>query len=134
MAARWTIAPSQEEAAFLLEAGIIYRDAKNYQAAREVFSGVGTLYPKNEVPEILLGTVEFQSGNFEAAEKHYRRALELNARSAYAYAHLGEACLFRKDKEAARSNLKSALALDPLGEYGKMARRLLEMADQVTFA
>jgi Flp pilus assembly protein TadD len=134
MAARWTIAPSNEEAAFLLEAGIIYRDAKNFQAARDVFSGVRTLFPQNDVPEVLLGTVEFQAGNFEAAEAHYRKALELNSRSAYAYAHLGEACLFRKDKEAARTNLKSALALDPLGEFGKMARRLLEMTDQVTFA
>jgi Flp pilus assembly protein TadD len=134
MAARWTIAPSNDEAAFLLEAGIIYRDAKNYQAAKDVFSGVQILFPQNDVPEVLLGTVEFQAGNFEAAEVHYRKALELNSRSAFAYAHLGEASLFRKDKEAARASLKSALALDPLGEFGKMARRLLEMADQVTFS
>lgn len=134
MAPRWTIAPSNEEAAFLLEAGIIYRDAKNFQAARDVFTGVRTLFPKHELPEILLGTVDFQEGNFEAAETHYRKALEVNSRSAFAYSHLGEACLFRKDKEAARTHLKSALALDPLGEFGKMARRLMEMADQVTFA
>jgi Flp pilus assembly protein TadD len=134
MAARWTIAPSQEEAVFLLEAGIIYRDAKNFQAARDVFAGVGSLFPQNDVPEVLLGTVEFQSGNFENAEKHYRKALELNPRSAFAYAHLGEASLFRKDKDGARTHLKSALALDPLGEFGKMARRLMEMADQVIFS
>lgn len=134
MTARWTIAPSHEEAAFLVEAGIIYRDAKNFQAARDVFTGVRTLFPQHDLPEILLGTVEFQEGHFEAAETHYRKALELNPRSAFAYAHLGEACLFRKDKEAARTHLTTALALDPLGEFGKMARRLMEMAGQVTFA
>jgi Flp pilus assembly protein TadD len=134
MATRWTIAPSKEEAEFLLEAGIIYRDAKNFGAARDVFMGVQTLFPKNEVPEVLLGTVSFQEGKFEEAERHYQKALELNSRSAFAHAYLGEASLFRKDKEAARAHLKTAVTLDPLGEFGKMARRLMELADQVTFA
>jgi len=134
MPTRWTVAPSREELGFLLEAGIIYRDAKNFQAARDVFAGVKALLPAHELPEIMLGTVEFQQGNFEAAEGHYRKALELNSRSAFAYAQLGEAALFRKDKETARSHLKTALTLDPLGEYGSLARRLMEMADRVTFA
>ena len=133
MTTKWTIAPSSEELGFLVEAGIIYRDAKNFQAARDVFSGVKALYPKHDFPEVFLGTVEFQQSNFDGAEAHYRKALELNPRSAFAYAHLGEACLFRKDKDAARAHLKTALTLDPLGESGKLARRLLEMTDRVTF-
>jgi tetratricopeptide (TPR) repeat protein len=133
MSTRWTIVPSHKEVAFLLEAGLIYRDATNYQAARDVFDGVKALLPQNEVPEILLGTVEFQQGNFDGAVAHYVKALELNPRSAFAHAHYGEACLFRKDKDAARTHLKSAIALDPLGEFGKMARRLMELTDQVTF-
>lgn len=134
MAARWTITPSHEELAFLGEAGIIYRDAKNFQAARDVFTGIKAMLPQRDLPEILLGTVEFHQGNFDGAETHYRKALELNPRSAFAFAHLGEACLFRKDKEAARTHLKTAITLDPLGEFGNLARRLMELADQVTFA
>lgn len=133
MAARWAVAPSREETGFLLEAGIIYQEAKNFEAARDVFTGVKALFPQHELPEILLGTVDFHGGNFDAAETHYRKALELNPRSALAYAHLGEACLFRQDKDGARTHLKAALALDPLGEPGKMARRLMELADRVTF-
>lgn len=133
MTTKWTIAPSHEEVAFLVEAGIIYRDAKNFQAARDVFTGVKTLFPKHDFPEVFLGTVDFQQSDFEGAESHYRKALSLNPRSAFAYAFLGEVCLFRKDKETARAHLKTALSLDPLGESGKLARRLLEMADQVTF-
>lgn len=133
MGTRWAVNPSHEELAFLLEAGIIYREAKNFQAARDVFGGVKALVPNHELPEIFLGTVDFQEGKFDSAETHYRKALELNPRSAFAYAHLGEACLFRKDKDAARTHLKSALTLDPLGESGKMARRILEMTDQVIF-
>src|SRR5262245_14776453 len=118
MATRWNIAPSKDETAFLLEAGIIYRDARNFSAARDVFLGVQSLFPKHELPEILIGTVAFQEGHFEVAEKHYQKALALNAKSAFAHAHLGEAALFRKDKEAARGHLKTALNLDPLGESG----------------
>ena len=134
MTVKWTVRPSSEEAAFLLEAAIIYREARNFQAARDILEGVCTLFPKHEVPEIILGTVEFQAGNFDAAEEHYTKALELNPRSAFAYAHLGEACLFRKDKDGARKHLKSSVALDPLGEYGKMARKLMELTDKVIFA
>jgi tetratricopeptide (TPR) repeat protein len=134
MAAKWSVAPSNEELAFLVEAGIIYRDARNFQAARDVFTGVKALYPRHDFPEVFLGTVEFQQGKFADAEVHYRKALELNPRSAFAFAHLGEACLFRKEKDAARDHFKTAMTLDPLGEFGKLARRLMEMADHVTFA
>jgi len=133
MAAKWTVAPSHEELAFLVESGVIYREAGNFDAARDVFNGVRALYPTHDFPEVFLGTVEFQQRNFDAAEVHYRKAIELNPRSAFAYAHLGEAFLFRKDKENARVHLKTALTLDPLGDFGKLARRLLEMADRVTF-
>ena len=134
MTVKWAVHPSSEEAAFLLEAAIIYREARNFQAARDILEGVRTLFPKHEVPEILLGTVEFQAGNFAAAEAHYQKALELNPRSAYAHAHLGETFLFRKDKEGARKHLKNSVALDPLGEYGKMARKLMELTDKANFA
>ncbi|HEX3821595.1 MAG TPA: tetratricopeptide repeat protein [Candidatus Sulfotelmatobacter sp.] len=133
MTAKWMIAPSHEELAFLVEAGVIYREAGNFDAARDIFNGVKSLYPTHDFPEVFLGTVEFQQKHFDAAEVHYRKAIELNPRSAFAYAHLGEAFLFRKDKENARTHLKTALTLDPLGDFGKLARRLLEMADRVTF-
>jgi Flp pilus assembly protein TadD len=133
MTAKWTVVPSHDELAFLVEAGVIYREAGNFQAATDVFNGVKALYPAHDFPEVFLGTVEFQQKNFHVAEVHYRKAIELNPRSAFAYAHLGEAFLFRKDKENARVHLKTALTLDPLGDFGKLARRLLEMADRVTF-
>jgi len=133
MTTKWTVAPSREELAFLVEAGVIYREAGNFQAAFDVFNGVKSLCPTYDFPEVFLGTVEFQQRNFDAAEVHYRKAIELNPRSAFAYAHLGEAFLFRKDKENARVHLKTALSLDPLGDFGKLARRLLEMADRVRF-
>ena len=55
----WNIQPSREEIAFLMEAGVIYRDAKRFPEAEEVFRGVRALSPRSDVPEVALGTVQF---------------------------------------------------------------------------
>jgi len=128
MNAAWKTHLSKEEIGFLVEAGVICRESKNFQAARDIFAGLRALYPRNDVPETLLGTVAFHEAKFEEAEACYRRALDLNPRSAYAYAHLGEARLFRRDAESACACLKKAMELDPRGEFGKLARRLMELA------
>lgn len=130
---KWDIVPSNDELALLMEAGFIYRDARQFQEAAEVFAGVRALLPQSEVPEVALGTVRFHQADFDGATKHYNKALEVNGRSAYAHAHLGEVYLFQKDKDKARQHLKKALELDPRGEFGKMARSLLEFADVVQF-
>jgi len=129
----WDIVASKEEIALLMEAGLIYRDAEKFEEARAIFQGLRALSPKSEVPEVALGTVSFQARDFDGAVAHYQEALKLNPRSAYAYAHLGEVELFRKDKKTARSYLKKALELDPKGEFGKLARSLTSLADQVTY-
>jgi hypothetical protein len=59
--------------------------------------------------------------------------LEKNARSAYAHAHLGEAYLFKLKKNEARIHLHKAIELDPRGDFGKLARTLLEFTDAVQF-
>src|SRR5215813_7624352 len=127
----WTIHPSNEELAFLMEAGMLYRDLRKHREAREIFQGVRALAPASEVPEVALGTVAFDEGNFEGARGHYRRALELNARSAWAYAHLGELAIFERNKEEARVHLKAAFDLDPRGDFGKLARALIDFVDVV---
>ncbi|MGH9720239.1 MAG: tetratricopeptide repeat protein [Bryobacteraceae bacterium] len=125
---RWDIAPSNEEVTLLMEAGLAYRDAGKYQEASDVFTGVRALAPQSEVPEVALGTVSFHQADFADAVKHYNRALEVNPKSAYAHAHLGEAHLFLKDKDAALQHLKKAVELDPRGESGKMARSYIDFA------
>jgi Flp pilus assembly protein TadD len=129
----WDIVASKEEIALMMEAGFVYRDAGKFDEARQIFRGVRALSPQSDVPEVALGTVSFQAREFDDAVAHYQEALKLNPRSAYAYAHLGEAELFRKDKKAARESLKKAAELDPKGEFGKMARALTSLADQVHY-
>lgn len=129
----WTVNASREELAFLMEAGFLYRDLRKNEEAREVFKGVRALLPKSEVPEVALGTAMFQQGDFESAARHYRRALQLNPRSAWANAHLGELALFKLNRAEARTYLKTAIDLDPRGDCGKLARSLLDLADKVAF-
>jgi len=124
----WNVNPSRDELGFLVEAGIIYRDSRRFAEAREVFTAVRALAPQSDAVAVLLGTVDFQQGDFESAERNYRLALELNPRSAYAYAHLGELAIFRKDKQQAEAHLKESLKLDPRGLHGTLARRLMDMA------
>ena len=133
MPGTWNISANRDEIAILLEAGIILREARRFPEAREVFAGVRALQPANEVAEIGLGTVAFHEGKHEEARRHYRKALEINPKSAYALAHLGETEIFARNKDAAREHLKKALELDPRGSFGKMARSLLTIADQVNF-
>jgi Flp pilus assembly protein TadD len=116
-----------------MEAGFFYRDLSQFREARDVFKGVRALAPNSEVPEVALGTVSFQEGNFALAARHYHRALELNERSAWAYCHLGELAIFQTDLRRARSFLRAAIDLDPRGDYGKFARALLDFADVVRF-
>ena len=129
----WEVRASAEELALLMEAGFIYRYSKRFGEARAVFKGVRALRPQSEVPEIALGTVSFEEGDFAAAIRHYKRAIGMNPRSAYAYAQLGEAQLFQRDAENARSSLSRALELDPTGEFGNLTRTLLAFLEKLEF-
>ncbi|MDX2153448.1 MAG: tetratricopeptide repeat protein [Bryobacteraceae bacterium] len=129
----WQIAPVLQELQVMLEAAVLYRDAGRYEQARDIFTGVRWLAPASPLPEIGLGTVEFAQGRFEQAKRHYQRALERDPACAWAYAQLGEAELFSLNREAARAALERARALDPAGEFGRLAESLLELEGQVTF-
>ncbi len=129
----WNVNPSREEIGFLIETSLIYRDSSRFREAREVLTGVRAMLPENDAVAVILGTVSFQQGDFDGAARHYKQALEFNPRSAYAYAHLGELEIFRKDKQQAAGYLKEAIKLDPRGVYGTFARNLLEFGEAVHY-
>ncbi len=116
-----------DEIAFLMEAGMVYRDAHEFKEAETVFRGVRELLPSSEVPDVALGTLRFESGDLPGAIKLYQQAIEKNPQSAYAHSHLGEAHVFLRQPKEAREHLQRALALDPRGESGKFARGMMEL-------
>jgi tetratricopeptide (TPR) repeat protein len=121
----WNVSPSSGELTLLLEAGLICRAARRFEAAREIFSGVRAMRPASETPEILLGTVCFGERRFDAAMEHYRTALRLNPRSAYGWAQLAESQIFVNDPKGAAVSARKALQLDPDGPFGNLASALL---------
>jgi tetratricopeptide (TPR) repeat protein len=127
----WNVQVSNDEVALLMEAGLIYRDARRFDDAAVVFKGVRALLPKSDVPEIALGTLEFERGNVDLAITHYQAALRINSNSAYAHAHIAEVQVFRRNLEAAREHVRRAVELDPRGEVGRYARSLGEWITMV---
>jgi Flp pilus assembly protein TadD len=128
---RWNVNPSREEIGFLMEASLIYRDSGRFAEARQVLDGIRALLPHNETASVMLGTVSLQEADFDGAARQYKQALDLNPRSAHAFAHLGELEILRLNKEQATQYLKEAIRLDPRGVYGAFARNLLEFGAAV---
>ena len=127
----WNVETPHEQIAFLMEAGLIYRDAKRFREAEEVFAAVRALAPKSEVGEVALGTVRFAEGKLQQAIRHYRIALKLNERSAFAHAHLGEAYAFANDAASARRHIEAAIRLEPKGASSEHARSVAAYLEKV---
>ena len=128
---RWNVNHSREEIGFLMEASLIYRDSGRFAEAREVLEGVRALLPHAETASVILGTVSLLQADFDGAARQYKQALDLNPRSAHAFAHLGELEILRLNKDQAAKYLKEAIRLDLRGVYGTFARSLLEFGAAV---
>ena len=129
----WNVVPNREEIGFLMEASLIYRDSGRFAQAREVLAGLRAMLPRNDAVLVTLGTVCFQQRDFEGAARYYKQALELNPRSAYACAHLGELEIFRMNRQEGTAYLQTAIKLDTRGPYGSFARALLEFSTEVQY-
>ncbi len=77
-----------------------------------------------------LGYTHFLLGNWTLAERFILRAIQIDANLTSALYHLGLLGLATGDVAGGRGALASALALDPDGRYGNLARRSLENLNQ----
>lgn len=124
------ISVPSEDMRILMEAGYLYLGMFRYKEAQEIFEGVVVLAPKSEVPLVALGNVFCVQGKFDQAIKTYQKALNVDGKSAFAKAYLGEALLFKGDKEKARATLEEASKLDPKGKSGDFARSLIDLIEK----
>ncbi|MFV1858128.1 MAG: tetratricopeptide repeat protein [Anaerolineales bacterium] len=88
------------------------------------------LKPRDAATLDRLGYTHFLLGNLTLAERFILRAIETDGSLASARYHLGLLGLATGDLIGGRGALASALALDPDGRYGNLARRSLENLDQ----
>jgi len=116
------------EIRLMLEAGCVYRYARRFREARDVFQGVRALVPTRDVADLGLAGVSVDEGKLEEAEANCRRALELNRASAAGYAQLAEIQLRQNSAAAARQSIQRSLELSPNGPSAALAKTLLKLS------
>jgi predicted Zn-dependent protease len=117
---------TKQQAMVMLEAAYLWMDLGKLDHAHELVSGASVLMPKSEVPQIVMGTLEFNQGRYDKALQAFRRAQQLSPRSSLPRAHCGEALLFMGKVNEAMKELKSALELEPDSDGARFAQSLLD--------
>lgn len=120
---------SKQQAMLMLEAAYLWMDLGKFDNARELLGGATVLMPKSEVPQIALGTLEFNQGNHDKALQVFRRAQQLAPKASLPRAHCGETLLFLGKVNEAMKELKSALDLEPGSDGAKFAEALIAAKD-----
>lgn len=122
---------SDEELRVILETGYILREAARFDEAEAIFRGVMELMPDSEVPQVGLGTVYLQKGDFSAAQNICEQALRNQPSSLYARVHYAEALLFGRQREQAETELQKVIRIAPDSPHGQTAQSLLAAADLI---
>jgi predicted Zn-dependent protease len=97
-----------------------------FDDARDILTGAVALMPKSEIPNIALGTLEFNQGKFDKALQAFRSAQRINPKASLPRAHAGEVLLFMGKVNEAMKELKSALDLEPKSDGARFAQALIE--------
>ncbi|MFZ5441669.1 MAG: tetratricopeptide repeat protein [Myxococcota bacterium] len=116
---------TKQQAMLMLEAAYLWMDLGKFDNARELLNGATVLMPKSEVPQLALGTLEFNQQHFEKALPIFRRAQQLAPRASLPRAHVGETLLFMGKVNEAMKELKAALELEPGSDGAKFAEALI---------
>ncbi|HQU82898.1 MAG TPA: tetratricopeptide repeat protein [Pyrinomonadaceae bacterium] len=122
---------SNEELRVILETGFILREAARFDEAEKVFRGMIEFLPESDVPQVGLGTVFLQRGDFDSAQEICGKAIQTNPASLYARVHYAEALLFGKRREEAEMELREIISENPDSPHSQTAQALLEAADMI---
>ncbi|HEY8561469.1 MAG TPA: tetratricopeptide repeat protein [Pyrinomonadaceae bacterium] len=126
------ISVSDEELRIMLETGYILREAARFNEAEAIFRGMMEFLPESDVPQVGLGTVFLQKGDFSAAEEICEKALVAHPESLYARVHYAEALLFSRQRERAENELREIIGSAPDSPHSQTAQALLEAADLIS--
>ncbi|HLM01270.1 MAG TPA: tetratricopeptide repeat protein [Pyrinomonadaceae bacterium] len=123
---------SDEELRVMLETGYILREASRFDEAEAIFRGVMEFLPDSEVPQVGLGTVFLQRGDFASAQKICQQALQTQPSSLYARVHYAEALLFGRQRDEAENELREIIGSAPDSPHSHTAQSLLDAADLIS--
>ena len=120
-----------EEVRVVLEAGFVLRDAGKLDEAEAIFLGMRELLPESELPNVALGSICLQRGEFSKAQAACEDGLRLQPGSLYAKVHRAEALLFQRRRSEAEAELREVIARDPQSPHSRTAHALLDAADLI---
>jgi len=81
---------------------------------------VSAANPELSGPYVNLGLLKFRAGDIEASELQFKKAIELNAKSAVSYNHMGIISRGRGEFKLARTFYQKALSIDPGYAYAHL--------------
>jgi Flp pilus assembly protein TadD len=122
-----------KDIALMMEAGHIYRYARRFREAREIFQGVAALPGTREIGDLALAAVACDERKFDEAETLCVRTIQLNPRSAATCAQLAEVQIMRGDTTSASQTLKKARDLrpgEPLLAWIKSLQHLVKLTSR----
>lgn len=116
---------SKQQAMLLLESAYLLMELGNVEHARETAFGCALLMPKSEVPQMALGTIEFNAQRYDKALQAYRAAQRLAPKSALPRAHCGEALQAMGKYAEAMKELNAAVDVEPGSQGAQFALALM---------
>ena len=101
-------------------------EAKDWQGAIRLLSSAALRDTRNADIQNYLGYAHRNSGNMDAAFRHYERALRLNPRHRGAHEYVGEAYLLVGNVAKARAHLAALqkICLIPCEEYEELKEKI----------
>lgn len=92
----------------------------NSATAEALLRLVSVANPELSGPYVNLGLIKFRAGDIEASEVQFKKAIELNAKSAVSYNHMGIISRNRGEFKLARTFYQKALSIDPSYAYAHL--------------
>lgn len=116
---------TKQQAVLMLESAYLWMDMGKYDNARELLSGAAALMPRSEVPQLAIGTMEFNQAKYDKALQAFRGAQRLAPRSALPRAHCGEALIQLNKGAEALKELVAGAEAEPGSDGAKFAVTLM---------
>jgi tetratricopeptide (TPR) repeat protein len=107
---------------FQYKLALAYYSLHQYPEAISVLEGLGRQHPEFDLVQFFLGNSYMAAGDLDLAEKHYRKAIELNPARGSNYSPLAQLLRKRGDESAdeAISLLQTSLKLNPTDLQSKL--------------
>jgi len=116
---------SKQQAMLMIESAYLLMELGKWDEARETALGCALMMPKSDVPQLTLGTIEFNQARYDKALQAFRAAQRLSPKASLPRAHCGEALQAMGKLPEAMKELIAAAELEPGSSGAQFAVALM---------